>query len=183
MDIMYAQMGMGLLGGLADLNTAKTEGKLARMTQKYQNTMADLSKAQSLNAMTDNEISFRDSVVHTKKAVELAALQDTAAAAVSAATAGVDGGSARAVLRGLTRSRLSATTAIDKSVLAQRRAFVNERRNVEIASIYGKDISIIPKPSTASALLGIGAGMIDVFDKHQPEGSKTTDAIADWFKK
>lgn len=182
MDIMYAQMGMGLIGGLAEIGTAKTEAKLAQMTQKYQNTMADISKAQSLNVLTDNEISFRDSVVHTKKAMELASLQDKSAAAVSAATAGVDGGSARAVLRGLTRSRLSAVSALDKSVTAQRRAFVNERRNVEVASIYGKDISVIPRPSTASSLLGLAAGMIDIYDKNQPEGSKTTDTIASWFK-
>lgn len=181
MSIMYAQMGMSIVGGLAQMNADSTEFKLKKLTQKYQNTMSQISKAQQENTMTDNEISFRDSAVLAKKATELQSLRDTADAEVSAATAGTAGGSVNAVLLGLRRSRLSALSAMDKNILGQRRAFAAERRNVAFSAIYNKDITVLSRPSTASALLGMAAGLIDIYDESQPAGQKTSDSLARLF--
>lgn len=182
MSLMYAQMGMSALSALGGYSTAKHNASMKRMMQDYNNSMSAFAAAQALNTQTGNEISVRDAAVTARQTIDLQSMQDRANAEVSAAAAGVAGGSVEAAMRGLTRSKLQAQEALRRKMQAHSRANTETRRGIAINKAMNKDISVIPKPSVASALLGLGASMIDVYDQHQPEGQKTTDAMAKWWR-
>lgn len=177
---MYAQMGMSVISGLSAHGTAKHNARMETIMRDYNQTMSDISAAQQLNTMTENEISARDASIRAASALDIQSMKDRANAEVDAAASGVAGGSVRNSLRGLTRSRLMAKKAMHEKVKAQKRSFAQDRRNVALARVMNKDVSVIPKPSTASALLGLGASMIDIYDSHQPDGQKIEDTIAGW---
>ncbi len=180
MSLMYAQMGMKVVDALSAHGQAKHKVRMEEIMRDYQQTMSDISAAQQLNTMTANEISARDASIRAASALDIQSLQDRAGAEVEAAAAGVAGGSVRNTMRGLTRSRLMAKKAMHDKVQAQKRSFTQDRRNVALARVMNKDVSVIPKPSAASALLGLGASMIDIYDSHQPDGQKIEDTIARW---
>lgn len=179
-SLMYAQMGMKVVGGLSAYGEQKHKSRMEEIMRGYQQTMTDISAAQQLNTMTANEVSARDAAMRASVALNVQSMQDRANAEVSAAAAGVSGGSVRSTMRGLMRSRLMAQQAMHNKVQAQKRSFAQDRRNFALNRAMNKDISVIPKPSAASALLGLGASMIDIYDSHQPEGQKVSDTIAGW---
>lgn len=194
---MYAQMGMSVLSTASSLDTGRTnttlanmqsetETKLARMTQSYNRTMSEISKAQQLNAMTSNEVNLRDAAVRTSAAIQQQSMQDRAGVEASAAAAGVRGGSVRSAMNSIQRSKLQARASLRKRIVLQRQSTTQDRANLELSHIFNRDISPytspmkVRPPSTASALLGLGANLIDTYDANQPEGSRTTDTIAGW---
>lgn len=199
MSLMYGQMGMSVLSTMTAMDTGRTNAtlannqnatdtKLARMTQAYQNTMADISKAQQLNTMTENEIGVRDAAARASQALRVTGMQDAAVAEASAAAAGVRGGSVRSAMNGIERSKLQARAALRQRLSANARSAHNERINLELSSVFNRDVSPthnaqkIRPPSAASALLGLGANLIDIYDNNQPEGEKSTDAMAEWWR-
>lgn len=196
MSLVYAQAGMAVASSLTAYDTARTntimannqrdtETKLSQMTQRYQNTMAAISQAQQLNAMTSNEASMRDAAIRAGETISKQSMQDKALTEASAAAAGVRGGAVRSAMNSLERSKLTAREALRKRMEAQGRANTQDRANLRMAGIYNKDVSVysarhVRAPSAASALLGLGASLIDIYDSNQPEGSKSTDAMAGW---
>lgn len=180
MSLMYAQMGMAAVSAFSQFSQSKHQHKMEEINRKYQETMSGISAAQQLNTLTANEISLRDAAVRAGVSIETQSLEDRAVAEVAAATAGVSGGSVKSTMRGLMRSRLMAQHSLRKKVEAQKRAATQDRRNVALSRAMNKDVSVIARPNTASALLGLGASMIDIYDSHQPHGSKTTDILAGW---
>lgn len=180
MSLMYAQMGLSVSRAALGYGSDKIKHDIATMQQDYDNAMSALSAAQQLNTITQNEISVRDAAVRASTAIDIQAMKDRADAEVSAAAAGVRGGSVRSTLRGLARSRLTAKQSLHKRVKAQAQASTQSRRNTELSKVFSKDISVLPTPSTASALLGLGATIIDTYDSHQPDGQKVADTIAGW---
>jgi hypothetical protein len=183
MSLMYMQMGMKAVGAFSTFSAASHQSKMERISRDYQEKMSAISAAMQLNVQTQNEIDSRDALVRAGVALEITAMQDRAEAEVSAAAAGAAGGSVTGVMRGLMRSRLQAKQALRHQKFQQARANTQTRRNIEFAKVMGKDISPIGKPSAASALLGLGASMIDIYDSHQPDGQRTADKMAEWFRK
>lgn len=167
MNLMYAQMGMKALDGWASFATSRIDVRLAQATQAYQNTMSSLSAAASLNSVGLNEIEARDQATRVSQELQVTSLQQEGAADVSAAAAGVAGRSVDSVIAQLRNTAASANHARLTNLRNQYRVAGQERRNVLLAKAYNKDISVIPKPSAASALLGIGASLLDVWDSHQ----------------
>lgn len=179
--LTYAKMGMSVVSTLSDMNTQSTEYKLRRQAQDYQNHMQAFTGALSLNAQTENEINVRDAAARAATSIQLQSMQDRAGATASAAASGVTGSSVASAQRGLMRSKLQASEALKKRLAMQRRANTSARRNVHLGMALNKDVSVIPRPSAVSSLLGLGASLIDIYDENQPDGSRTTDALSELY--
>lgn len=181
MSLMYLQMGHRALGAYAGYSAQRHSSKMAEIQKHYQNVMADIAAAQQNNTQTMNEVEVRDAFVRTGIALEVQAMKDQGSAEASAAAAGVKGGSVNSALRGLMRSHMQSKAALTQRKDQQHRANTQARRNIALNRAFSKNRDIIPQPSAASALLGLGAQMIDVYDSHQTPGETTSDAIAEWW--
>lgn len=172
MSLIYAQMGMKVIGAISAFSASSHQAKMDRISRDYNEKMSAISKAMQLNVQTQNEIETKDAAVRARMALDLTAMQDRAEAEVSAAAAGNAGGSVAGTMRGLMRSKLQARQALRTNVKQQARANTQTRRNIEFAAVMGKDISPLGRPSVASAMLGLGAQLLDVYDSHQPPSQK-----------
>ncbi len=167
-----------------------TEQRMQKAAQAHRNTMNKLSGAVRQNAVTSAQIQTQDKGARLAQAIQTQSMKDQGAAAVSAAAAGVSGGSVRATMLGLRRSALNAHDARQRNSDSAIMALEEDRKNTSRAVIMGEDISVLPErvadvlpaPSAASALLGLTTGLIDTYDANQPKGSKTTDVWANWLK-
>jgi len=167
-----------------------TEQRMQKAAQAHRNTMNKLSGSIRQNAVTRAEIQTQDKGARLAQAIQTQSMQDQGAAAVSAAAAGVSGGSVRATMLGLRRSALNAHDARQRNSDSAIMALEEDRKNINLATLMGEDISVLPErvadilpaPSAASALLGLTAGLIDTYDANQPKGSRTTDTWANWLK-
>jgi len=168
---MMAQMGLSLVQGWGQYQTASIQARMQQDVQDYKNTMSALSAAQSKNTITSNEISVRDASIRASDALQQQSLKQQGAAAVSAGAAGVSGNTTDLVMRDLVSSAAQANKSRLNELSAQYRAFGQERKNVNLGQIYNKDVSVIPKPSAASALLGIGTNLLSIWDSHQTPGN------------
>lgn len=178
MNLMYAQMGLSALEGLAGYASAKIQASTAEAVKGYQNTMSALSAAQSLNTINLNEIAQRDASVRASEQLQIAAMQQEGSNAVSAAAAGVAGNTVDTVARQLRSSAARANHARLVTLRDQYRVAGQERRNTLIAKEYNKDVSVIPKPSPVSAILGVGASMLDIWDSHQTPGDTISSRLS-----
>lgn len=174
---------MSAISAVGQFQQQKHNSKMQEITQAYQNKMADISKAVSLNSMTENEIGVRDAGVRAQESIQIQSMQNKSSANASAAAAGVHGSSVTSAMRGLTRSKLQANEALKFKLKAQSRSDLNQRRNIHMAAAFNRDVSPIARPSAASALLGLGMSMIDIYDSNQPEGQKSTDRIANFGRR
>lgn len=177
-SLMYAQMGMDVLGGITSFATAREEGKLQRAVQDYNNTISALSAAQSHNVTTLNEIQTQDAAQRTALEIQKQAMTAEGAARVSAGAAGVSGGAVDSVMRALRSSVSRAHYGTMQQLQAQYRSFGQERRNTAVAAVLNKNITVIPRPSATSALLGLSKNMLGTWDKHQPAGERLADQLS-----
>ena len=153
--------------------------------QAHSNAMRELASASARNQVTQTEVQIRDKSQRLSVALQGQAIRDKGTAMVGAAAAGVKGGSVDQAMLGLRRSAMQANSARlrnrDSALLAQD----TQRNNIKLATVLGEDISVIPRPSAASAMLGLGAQLIQTFDENQPEGSRFADSdrrVSDWFR-
>lgn len=167
-NLIYGQMGMKALGAYSAYSADKHNSKMEAISRKYQQNMAAISAAMQLGVQTQNEIEQKDAHVRASVALDLTAMQDRAEAEVSSAAAGNAGGSVVGAMRGLMRSRLQANQALRTQAKQQARANTQTRRNIEFSRVMGTDISPIGRPSAASAMLGLGASLLDVYESNQP---------------
>lgn len=179
-NLMYAQMGLNAVSTGFDFLSSREKAKMQKIQQDYQNTMSALSAAQSLNSVTENEIGLRDAAIRAESTLQLQTMRDKADGEVAAAAAGVRGGSVKSVMRGMMRDSLQAKFALKQNHKNERRSALSQRRNILISKAFNKDISVIPRPSAASALLGLTKSTLDIWDSHQPEGQKISDKLAGW---
>lgn len=166
-SLMYAQMGLRAFQGITNFAVAREQAKMDRVIQDYNNTMSALAAAQSQNTIRQNEIQARDASVRQGLGIQQALIAAEGAAEVSAGAAGVAGGSVQGVMRGLRASASQAQYARTEQTRLQMEAFGQERRNVNIAKATNKDVSVIPRASATSALLGIGTDMLKIWDSNQ----------------
>ena len=108
---MYAQMGNKAVGVVSDHLLQNTQRKMQLDAQEHRNTMSAISAAMQSNNITREEINTQDSARRLKQQIDLASMQDKGNAEVSAAAAGVAGGSVDNTMRGLTRSAMQANYA------------------------------------------------------------------------
>jgi hypothetical protein len=197
--LMLTQMGLSIAGGVTDAmaigaqnhamkmdeKSREATRKAAAAVQAYRNTMNALDAAQKLNTVSQNEVIIRDGSVALDGDIQAQALRDQGSGEVAAAAAGVKGNSVNLTMRELARSSTVAQKNRLDNLKASYAASATDRKNINLARIMGKDISVIPPISPASRALGIGssilstgAQLIDIWDSHQTPGNTTSDTLS-----
>lgn len=170
--LMASQMGMSLVGGWGQYATASIQANLQTKIQDYRNTMSRLSSARAENAITVNEVRVRDASMQADDLIQRTAMKDQARAEVDAAAAGVSGNSVEMIARDLKASAGRASYAQRRQANQQLAELDEQRTSTAIAGITNQDVQVIPKPSVGSLLLGAGTNLLNIYDSHQPEGSR-----------
>lgn len=169
------KMGNQVVGAFTDFALAGIQADMQRVSQQYANAMRKLSATRQLNTVTLAETQIHDKSQRLAFSLQQQSMKDVGAAKVSAAAAGVAGGSVQQALLGLKRSALGAQDARKRNLNANLLDQAKQRDNINLATILGEDISVIQRPNVASALLGLGATLIDTYDSNQPKGSRLID--------
>jgi len=172
MSIMYAQMGMALIDGIGNYQQLSAQTRMQESIQEYQNSMMQLSAARSKNAVTVNEIRARDAQTDAIGLIQRTSIQDKGAAAVAAASAGVAGNSVNQIVSDLNASAGRATYAQKRQTNQTLQELGEQRTSISIAAITNRNTQVLTKPSVGSMLLGVGTNLLDIYDSHQPEGSR-----------
>lgn len=174
-EVMAAQMGMALVDSWSQYQTARIQAGLQSKIQDYRNTMSRLSAARATNAVTINSVRVRDASVQADQIIQRTALQDQARAEVDAAAAGVAGNSVEAVMKDLRASAGRASYAQRRQAHQQQAELLEQKTSIAIAAVTNQDIQVVPKPSVGSLLLGAGTSLLEIYDSHQPAGSRTLE--------
>jgi hypothetical protein len=169
---MAAQMGMSLVDSWGDYQMTKIQTEAQEKIQAYRNTMNMLSAARSQNAITTNQVRVRDAAKRAEEVIQRTALIDQSKAEVNAAAAGVAGNSVEMTMRDLRASAGRASYAQRRAAFTQMADMSEQKTSVAIAAITNTDVQVIPKPSAGMALLGAGTNLLNIYDSHQPEGSR-----------
>lgn len=172
MNLMYAQMGLSVVQSFASTAVARQQEKMAQAVQDYNNTMSALAAAQSNNTTTLNEISVQDASVRDDIAIQQEAMIAVGDAEVAAGAAGVGGGAIDSVMFGLRSSAAKAQYGRQQSLKNQFMQFGQERTNTELAKVTNKDVTILPRTSAGTALLGAGTSLLKIWDSHQTPDQK-----------
>lgn len=170
--LMYSQMGLSLVQGLGQYQSASIQAKLQQRIIDYRNTMSRISAARSLNAVTVNEARTRDTAVQSDVMIQQQAIQDQSRQVVDAAAAGVAGNSVDMIAKDLRASAGMAGFAQKRKLHQQMAEMGAQRQSIAIGAITNEDVQVVPKPSIGAMLLGAGANLLDIYDSHQPEGSR-----------
>ncbi len=177
-NLMYAEMGLNFFSGLGQFAIARQQAKLEASVQKYKETMAALSAANSKNAITSNENATMDQAVFARLSLQTQEMQDRAAFDVEAAATGVIGRSIDIGRRALGGDAARARTGLERQTQATLRQYGQQRREVDLQRIYSKDVSPISKPSFGAALFGMAQSAIDTWDAHNPAPRRTSAFLA-----
>lgn len=180
---MYASMGLTVGEGVSGFINAGTASKLASSLQKYRNQMLEITAALGRRAISQNEIATRDAGIRISFALEAQSAKDIGAANVSAAAAGVQGGSVNATMRSLRRSAANAHAARKATTKNAMWGYANERVNLNVNAIMGRDITVVPRASLLSSVVGLGKGLLVNYDDAQPEGDKLGDQLRAWWER
>ncbi len=175
MNPMYAQMGVSGVGAITSFIDQGTAAGLQAKLQKYRNQMLKVTAAMKRRTLTINEVSTRDAAVAMNWEIQKRAQQDQGSAEVSAAAAGVQGGSVDAIARGLRKSELDAQAARKSKYAAARRQHWQDQVDLTVGTIMGQDVTVVEKPNLMSAAMGLGKTLMSDFDRNQPEGDKLAD--------
>lgn len=177
MKLMYAQMGLSLVQSFASVGVAREQEKMAASVQRYNNTMSALAAAQSNNITTMNEIAAQDASVRDNVSIQQETLIAAGDAAVASGAAGVGGGAVESVMFGIRNSAARAQHARTTALTNQFMQFGQERVNTEIAKVTNKDVTVLPRTSAGTALLGAGANLLKIWDSHQTPADKLAQRL------
>lgn len=166
--LMLSQMGLSLVGAWGQYQSASISAGLQTKIQEYRNTMTALKSAQASNAITSNEIRTRDDAILLDTDIQKQAIEDQGAAAVAAGAAGVDGNSVEMVARNLKASAATASYRVQREEKQRQAGFRSQRTTLAINAAMNKDVTVIPKPSIGSMLLGATTNLLDIYQSHQP---------------
>lgn len=166
--MMAAQAGMAIGKTLLSRDAAGTSAKVNRKYEKYKNTMAALSAAQSQNAITTNLTQAMVSNADEALDIERARIEAEGAARVSGAAAGVDAGdgTVRAIQRNAAARQYARTTDLN-GIFLQATA---ERRQVVAGQQSATSHSYIPKPGLAADLLGLAGKGLSIYNGAKQDG-------------
>lgn len=175
---MLSQMGLQVAQGLGAFAQSRITSDLETAYKKYRNVMSALSAAQEQNNVVLNSIAIRDASIAEQEQIEIAAIREQGSAQVSAAAAGVKGNSVDLTMRSLAADAARANKTRLDNLNNQFTALNGEKRNIQVAAVMNKDISVIPRASVATTLLGMGTQLINTWDSHQTPGEKITDRLS-----
>lgn len=153
LSLSVLSMGMG---SSANEAAAKAQAKY----QAWRNAMAQISNAQTQNAITDNTVAQIQQSARQAMGIQRTGMEAQGASEVQAAAAGVTGRSVAATERNLERQTMHAEEGRRQTLQDM---FANERiqrMNSAMQATLGQSYSYIPQPSSASSLLGFGAGAL-----------------------
>lgn len=175
------------VSGFNSMMLGQTQAAMQEAAQEHANSMRKISSAQQQNSVTLEEANIQDNSVRLGTSIQEQAMKDRGAAEVSAAAAGVAGGSVDQALLGLRRSATQAQDARMRNMTSQLYATEQQRKNIRIAGVLGQDNSVVMAPNMASTMLGLGVNALEGWDKNQPKGSKIADGarvtdLFSWFK-
>lgn len=166
-SLMMMDMGLTAINGIAGLMMSAQQQKMLKMQRDFENSMAALSAAQSNNQITRNEEAVKNQLAFAEAADQTTTIQDTEAARVSAAAAGVSGNSVRMNLQGFARGKAQKDMAKELEARQALSGLNDQKRQVAVNLAYGKRIDIMPS-TIATDLLGLGTRLLDTYQSHQP---------------
>lgn len=175
---MLGSMGSAVIGEVTDHSLRKTQYEMEVDAKSYREEMAAISKSMQMNNLTKAEANLSDQARRATVGLAKQELEDRGAAEVSAAAAGVAGGSVAATMRGLERSSLNANAARTKNYESALAASTANRKNITMQAIFNKDVNPLQIPNASDALLGMTQSVVEIWDDNQPEGHKSTDKIS-----
>ena len=138
-------------------------------------TMAQISANQQLAAIDLAEAEIRDAGVRASMSLQIEAEKSKAAAQTSAAASGTSGNSIDAQINGLERSALNAEYARKQNIENQLAKTGQDRKNVKMAAIFNKDISVATPPSPVAALADVGLTLLENNKENSPKGKSWMD--------
>ena len=177
-SLMYADMGITAVQGITGYLVGSEAAKTQSILQRYRNTMLALSAAQAQNNVTQNQVSTRDQAVLQSAADQITKIERTEEARVAAAAAGVAGDSVDSTLQAIARQSAQQSLSRTRALRTEDVRIAQQRRGIATDVAYGKDISVIPRPSLGAALLGTTARLGDVWDMHNPTSNQTSTLLA-----
>lgn len=157
---MAARIGVSLLGMGAGNSGAEASAKAQAKYQAWRNAMAQISNAHTQNAITDNTVSQIQQSARQAMGIQRTGMEAQGASEVQAAAAGVTGRSVAATERNLERQTMHAEEGRRQTL---QDVFANERvqrMNSAMQATLGQSYSYVPQPSSASSMLGLGAGVL-----------------------
>lgn len=167
-SLMLLEMGINAASAYANWQTQKAQFKIQQIQDKYQKTMTALSAARAHNQVTRNKVAMEEQMQIAEGVDQVAQMQDEEAARVAAATAGVEGNSVNTTLGDYARGAAQRRLARTREARYASNALNDQRREIEIAKVTSTPINILSKPSSASALLGLGTSLLDTYKAHMP---------------
>jgi RNase P/RNase MRP subunit p29 len=165
---MMTQMGLTAFNGIANMFISQSERGVQKIMDRYNNTMAALSAAESNNSLTRNEIAIGDQAKMAEAADQSMAMMAKEAARVEAAAAGIAGNSVDSTLNAIDRGKAQRQAALAREQKTQMIGINDQRRQVAVNLAYGKAISVMPS-TLPSQMLGLAGSLLDVYKTYQPE--------------
>lgn len=178
-SLLYASLGLQVAQGIGNYMTEKAAYDIERLQQKYRKKIAAVQTAMDLNAQGENAAALQRSLATDALSVQRASLRDEGSAIAGAAAAGVRGASVDLGLLDLQRRGHEAAYAVEDRMKAERTAAGVERRNIRIGGVLGQPRGSRGGPSAASALLGLGARMLDTYNNNLPEAQRLGAKLAE----
>lgn len=165
------------VGAYSDYKLSKTQFEMDKASKEHNEYMRKMQYTLVKNTEADDRAALHDQAVNAAVAIGITSKQDKANAEVSAAAAGVAGSTIEGTARGLEQSFLRAHSARKKNERAARRQLDKQALNTDLAHIFGRDVSQLSKPSVAASALGLGVGLVELWDENQPEGMRIADRL------
>lgn len=180
-DIMSAAaIGQALVGAGTALTNhllAREQTKLQREFQRHKNAVLGLNANLQRDALELKEIDARQADRDLSEQIQMQGMAQKAQAEVSAAAAGVTGGSVEAVMTGLERSAMRAQAARMENTSSLFRQLGQQRRDINVGQILGEDRTVIPGPSVGSLLLSMGTSALQGYGSQKEFGSKLLNSF------
>ena len=170
--LMMAQMGQQIAGAFGQYRTAQIQAGMQERIAEYRDTMAALSASRATDAVGINEIRARDSFQRNSAELGKKIIEDKGRQQVMAAVAGVTGNAIDMMAGSLRASASRASMHMSRQFQEQLGELSEQRRTIAVNAAAGKSVQVIPKPSASAALLGLSTQMLQLYDSHQPPGSR-----------
>lgn len=142
------------------------ESRAARAWQKYNNAMTRIANGQNQNVVTINEVMATERSVAQGYNIEVSEYVTRAAAEAEAAAKGTAGRSVNQTLFQIEQNATRAQAARKADLEATLLGYNNQRRMLDFQTAQQIDKTVIPNPSPITAMLGIAADGMKLYDKY-----------------
>jgi hypothetical protein len=167
--LMGAQLASGIADGVSSYFASKAQAKFMEQTQAFNNRIVNLSNANNQDALTEQSIQVRDASARDAVTIQMQRMEAHASAEVAAATAGVAGNSVNLTMMDISRNAARAEHLRRETLKSHYISNDQQRRNSQFGAFTSQDRSYIPKPSVASAALGIAGTSFQTVKQYYPD--------------